>query len=218
MKKSVIIFDICGTLFDSNTTFDFLDFLLLHNSKYNLLKKIKKNILFKVINKLILKLTKFDLLKVLSVKFLKNYTKEELEKKAEEFYMEYLKQREKREIVEILTNHVKRGDEVVFLSATLDFLANTIAREYNVPDIYSSRLQYKNKICGGKVELDLLKKKEITFKNEIIKEGYEYTFYTDNTQDYKLLQKVHYPNVILTEKNKKFFDRKKLLEFKYWVV
>jgi hypothetical protein len=48
-KSRLVIFDICGTLFFSNTSFDFLD-LIVQAKSYSLFRKVSKTIFARIIN------------------------------------------------------------------------------------------------------------------------------------------------------------------------
>ena len=46
--KQIVVFDVCDTLYNTNTTFKFLDKIFINNKKYKILEKISK--LFPVIS------------------------------------------------------------------------------------------------------------------------------------------------------------------------
>ena len=49
--KNLYLFDICGTIYRSNTTFDFLEFYLKENKRFRLYRAIYKSFFWKVINR-----------------------------------------------------------------------------------------------------------------------------------------------------------------------
>lgn len=66
------VFDICGTIFKSNTTFDFLTFWLSPRSKYySSFDKIRKTFIWKVINKITRTYFHVDITRVIALRFLK---------------------------------------------------------------------------------------------------------------------------------------------------
>ena len=69
-KSRLVIFDICGTLFFSNTSFDFLD-LIVQAKSYSLFRKVSKTIFARIINKVSVLLLKKDLIRSIAVLYIK---------------------------------------------------------------------------------------------------------------------------------------------------
>ena len=88
-KSRLVIFDICGTLFFSNTSFDFLD-LIVQAKSYSLFRKVSKTIFARIINKVSVLLLKKDLIRSIAVLYIKGMSKAELQEKADIFYNQYL--------------------------------------------------------------------------------------------------------------------------------
>lgn len=71
VKKNVIYVDICGTLYLSNTTFDFLNFYFSKNSLWTLFHYIYTSIIGRLINKTFINIVGVDVTRMLAVLFLK---------------------------------------------------------------------------------------------------------------------------------------------------
>ena len=163
----VIFCDICGTLFYSNTTFDFIDYVV-NSRKYLFFKKIFLNYCFRKINALFYHLFGVDLLKRLSIRFLKGLSKNELSVKAKEFYANYLSSHRIAESFSLVNEYRNRGYYLYLVSATLDVIAESVGKGLNADVVLSSSLYYDSKdVCTGKIKIDLFGRKwECLCKND----------------------------------------------------
>ena len=105
----IAIFDVCDTIYKVNTTFSFLDFYLTNNKKYFLLRKLSKSLPLRILNYIIYKLFKKDLIRYLSTLFLKNKNIEEIEKYTHKFVYNYLVNKTRKNIVEMLDIYKMNG-------------------------------------------------------------------------------------------------------------
>jgi phosphoserine phosphatase len=187
MNKDIVLIDICGTLYNSNTTFDFLDYSFLNNNKYLLFRKCTKFVVWKIINKISLILFKFDLTRTFAVRFLKNKTKAELEAAVDLFYENVLKKLSQKEVFELIDKLKSEEKRLILVSATLDFIATKVSSEIGIFECYSTVLEYENDICKGKIKQDLLSRK-FSFLNSVdIFPPFSHTI-TDNFSDLDLLK------------------------------
>ena len=85
MENRTVLIDICGTLFDSNTTLDFLDFLLCSRS-YRLLRRMARSLPWRAFNRCFRRLTGRDPTRAMLLRHLKGRTRQELSTSAEAFY------------------------------------------------------------------------------------------------------------------------------------
>ncbi|MGL5051636.1 MAG: haloacid dehalogenase-like hydrolase [Fusobacteriaceae bacterium] len=203
--RKIVFFDICETLYNCNTTFRFLEYIYAGNKKYYLLEFFRKNIFYKLLNKIIYKFLNIDITRSIYFLFLKGKTREELNAKALKFYNEILVKEEIKEGMELLQLYKNQGYEIILISASCDFLVEIISKELNVKKYYSSKLKYKKK-CLGKLEKDILKTKHL-----IIKKYYtnrEIVLVTDNIQDFNLALVSSFSYILINKNNKKFWERK----------
>src|SRR5687768_6540713 len=124
MKLAVI--DICGTLYDSNTTIDFIRWYS-RKDKPGFLLSLVDTWGFKFLNKVLYRLFKLDLIRAIKIQKLKGLSKADLDALSELFYQEILLERKRHDIHAQVAEFEKRGYHVILASATLDFIAEKIA-------------------------------------------------------------------------------------------
>lgn len=196
-QRHTILVDICWTLFYSNTTFDFLDYLLT-NKSYHFIKVLFRLPLIKELNILIYKLTGKDIFRNICVKYLRGYTHKELMHKAESFYNDYLEPRKIEEVWQLLNE----DKEIVLVSGTLDIIAETVAQHLHATTYYASQLIYNaEEICTGKYQDFLLNK-------STIRESYRhFDIITDNLTDYPLVLQAGHTTIVEYNNQKRWQKR-----------
>lgn len=207
----ICIFDICGTLYNSNTTFDYLNYLLRNNTRYQLFERIRKLIIAKAINKLLRFCFNYDLIRVIALSFIKGYNKSLLMDVAGDFYDSVLIKKSNQRVQDLLKSRMDDdGCTVVIASATIDVVAKTIGKKIGCSNIISSELQYNNDKCTGYLKQDLLGKKQqfLSFETK------DAEIFTDDFSDVKLISKCNKKNIITYNKTKKKWY--KLTKKKKW--
>ena len=132
-KSRLVIFDICGTLFFSNTSFDFLD-LIVQAKSYSLFRKVSKTISARIINKVSVLLLKKDLIRSIAVLCIKGMSKAELQDKADIFYNQYLLPLKIDNSFDKIEFYRKDSNTTIILaSATFDFIADVVANRLEIP-------------------------------------------------------------------------------------
>lgn len=177
MKNKIKIFDVCGTLYHSNTTVDFCEWMEPNFFK-KLFLKASKTIPGRIFSKIIYKSFKYDLIRDIHIKSLNGKNKEYIEAKANEFVSSYLEKKKNIEVHNILMNDLSN---VVLVSASLEPIIKAISKKLGIKKYYATSLSSKNDIYNGKIEKDLAGKKHNLFTNEKIE-----LVVTDNLDDYKL--------------------------------
>lgn len=213
MNQKIIIFDICGTLFQSNTTFDFLNYIYKSNKKYQVFKKIYTSFLWKCFNKISRKCFGLDFTRKIALRFLKGRRRVDLLKKVDCFYDNVLVSKQNIEVIKALTKGLDNKHRVILLSATIDVVAEIVAKKLNCHEFYSTQLEYKDGLCTGKILNDLLGKKlnvicNIRLTNQID------AFYTDDITDTPVLDITKGKNIIIYPKDKQRWN--KIVEKKRW--
>lgn len=186
MSKNVVLIDIDGTLFNCNSTFDFLD-SLPHGKWYRVYRKISSSILGRIINKVSILLIQKDIVRIVGVMTLKGFKRNRLYELGEEFYNRFLLPRKISTVFDLLAEEQKKGSCIILASATLDFLAEIIQRRLNADGCTSTALSYKNGYCQGIIsqdrlgrKMDALKEMEVILPVELV--------VTDNITDESLLR------------------------------
>lgn len=216
MISSLYVFDICGTIFKSNTTFDFLTFWLTPRSKYySSFDKLRKTFIWKVINKITRTYLHVDITRIIALRFLKGYSRLQLLEGADMFYETYLIKHLNDYVVGKLKElYVNPSCNVLVASATIDVVAEVIARKMQIKKWYSSELCYLDGICQGKLSKDLLGKK-IDLVQEIQNLTIDAVF-TDDFSDIPLLKEASQKNIVVYPKTDKKW--KKIVKKMNWDV
>lgn len=195
------IFDICGTLYDSNTTMDFCEYRV--SGKNKIILKLSKTILAKVINKISVKLFAYDIIRILHIKTLKGLKATEIESDANNFVDNYLENKKIKEVYEILKFHDK--ENIILVSATIEPVAKAIAKKLGNLNYRATTLEYQEDRCLGKIKDDLLGKKQHYFKNKEIE-----FIITDNKSDLDLCKMAKEVVIVSKKKNLNFWQSKDL--------
>ena len=77
-EDKYFLIDICGTLYQSNTTFDFIRYFFSEKPWYIRLNGLRKNKLFRFCNTKAFEYLEFDCLRSLLIRHLKGYSKKHL--------------------------------------------------------------------------------------------------------------------------------------------
>lgn len=191
------VFDICGTLYDSNTTFDFCIWRSRRWTRF--LLHLLRSKLIAVLNRVSLLYFNKEAIPVrhLFIKTLKDTPKSILSQQAKEFVNTFLIERKQEAIIALLQKFQK--DDIILVSATLDCIAFHIAQYFGISHFFSSTLCYdKRQICQGILEIDLLGNKHSLFEQiDFIA--------TDNLDDFLLCQKAQESVIVTKKKNKRFW-------------
>lgn len=206
-QQQLYIFDLCGTLYQSNTTFDFLDFYFLDKSRsYRFNRKIFKTIPWRLFNRVLMKLLDLDLTRYICIRQLRKYNKEQLSQMADHFVTAFLNTR-KFQVTQHLLREAQAGHrEVMIMSASLDFIVAAVAKELQVTRFYSSELEYEGDICTGKLRNDLLGKKSAFCRNSHIPLE-EAIIVTDNLSDQDLVSLASEAYIVCASKHVKFWEK-----------
>ncbi|MFH7906812.1 HAD family hydrolase [Enterobacter cloacae] len=196
MKTAIV--DVCHTLYKSNTTFDYIDFVLNKMNRKTTLIKIKP---IKYILIIMGRVLHKDIYRYLYIKKLKGFKKIELEDIANEFYRDKLDRLKILSTFNIINNE-KNNYKFILASASLNIVIEAIIKNEKIFEgiAYSSNLDFKNDICTGKLSQDLLGNKHKYFSevNWVI---------TDNISDLKLAKKSEKVTILSKPKNIAFWER-----------
>ena len=186
-----IVFDVCDTLFYSNTTFDFIKFVLYRKNKLNylvfLLVNSKLSPFFYPIYFLQKFIYKSDLFKKFSLKLLVGYSKEELENSGNDFFHQFLKHRKITQTHHLLDMAKTNGEDIYLVSASLEPVVSAIAENYNLK-YFSSSLDYQDNLFTGYLIEDLSGIKGEKLNDHINLVAEDLTVVTDNLSDQKLMK------------------------------
>jgi HAD superfamily phosphoserine phosphatase-like hydrolase len=204
MNKEYFLIDICGTIFNSNTTFDFLKFYFSKKHWYKILIMIRKIKILIIINAIFMRLFQIDLLRYWALTHLKGYTKEQLSSMSDIFYKKYLTKRTNKEATEIIERMKRENKELILVSATLDCIAFAVSKNMNIPCVFSSKLAFKNNKCLGRLQHDLLANKPNVLVDNKINPPY-WGIITDNYSDMALIKKSQHVFLIQYSNKKNYW-------------
>lgn len=205
MNKEYFLIDICGTIFNSNTTFDFLKFYFSKKNWYKILIMIRKIKILIIINAIFMRLFQIDLLRYWALTHLKGYTKEQLCSMSDIFYKEYLTKRTNIEATEIIEKMKRENKELILVSATLDCIACAVSKNMNIPCVFSSKLAFKNNKCLGRLQQDLLANKLNALVDNKINPPY-WGIITDNYSDMALIKKSQHVFLVQYSNKKNYWN------------
>ena len=201
-NHKLIIFDVCGTLYNSNTTFDFIRYFRRDSTYIKLLSSMPIKLFFVVLGKIIF----LDLYRYLFIYSLKGVERTTLIKAANDFYdnvLQYKKIDTTHQLLDL--RKMQSGADIIYCSASLDIIVQVISERLGGRH-YSSSLSFSpDGICSGFLSNDLLGKKDILFKGKEI----ELTV-TDNISDLMLLYISKNSFIVSKEKNVSFWRKKGL--------
>ncbi|MCM1035307.1 MAG: hypothetical protein NC038_06780 [Paludibacter sp.] len=142
-----------------------------------MIRRIGKTRIGYYLNILIYKLFNRDLQRTLCLRFLRGYSKTELEEKAELFYQQLLVPLKIMPVWNVLPQQ-----NLVLVSGTLDIIASVVATHTGAIGYHSSELEYENGYCTGRLRNDFLKQ-----KSSISHLYPQYDVITDNLSDIALV-------------------------------
>ncbi len=182
----VAVFDVCGTLYNSNTTFDFLDYCFQGNTTYRLFRRITGTYLVRGTNYFMNKMFGLDIVRKLATQYLNGCSYVYIENLSKLFLHEFLANKERSDIVRLMNDYHSRGYRIVLMSASYLFIVDKIAHHFNIQDYYASKLEIINGYYTGNYSLNLYyHKKMILLEN--YKQIHRLVVVTDNKSDADLL-------------------------------
>lgn len=224
LKKSdeICVIDICGTLYDANTTMSFLDYTFAKNRKYKIYRKISKTILLRIINKIIVSIFRYDCIRYCAIRFLKGMSEVDIKRLVDRYYEDFLRHKIQLEPIKILKSYQNKQDcHVIIVSATLDCVARKVADEMGIDDFVSSKLAYKGDVCLGLLSLDLLNNKLKVLKCLGYDAPYKMTL-SDNFSDADIMSLSKRSFIVCSERKKhkwlKNMSNKNINEFTFVIV
>lgn len=173
-SRRLLLVDLCGTLYDSNTTYDFLHDYLAKDPAYQRFESKYRKIAYRLANRVL----PGDFRRTRAVSYLKGHSRPALLAAAREFLASTSPIAVvRRRVAELSTNH----DRTVLVSSSLDFIVEAARDILGFDEFRAARLRYSGDTCEGEFEDDLLGVKHRLIAREF---GHDRcTFITDNADD-----------------------------------
>jgi HAD superfamily phosphoserine phosphatase-like hydrolase len=200
VRPDLAIFDLCDTLFDTNTTFAFLEYYAATRPAPVLGKTIKRwtsrSSPFFYAGAIIERMSHTDIARSRSVGALAGESRDSLAQAATGFSVDYLPPHANQSLMRRLAGHKEAGDEALIVSSSLDLIVAPIASHLGV-EFVASTLGFHGTRCTGQIERDLTGSKLSVLRERGLLDNRSIHVYTDNRSDAELLRAAHHPNIVL---------------------
>lgn len=205
-NKPIAVFDICDTLYYSNTTHDYIGFVA--QRRFSLLKYL----LYKVLNSSISPLRYFfiisakffgiDFHKKFNIRLLKGLSRKQLEEDANEFVTFFLFDKKITETHLMINKLLMQKIKIVLCSSSIEPVVKSIAKSLYVRDYVSTKLKFVGEVCLGKIQEEIAGNKILALQRKDFKPPF-FCAVSDNYSDTLLLQKAD-DKIAVVHSNKSF--------------
>lgn len=202
--KNKIVCDVCWTMYKSNTTFDFIDFVMEKEVKHKLKFFLIRLSFLKIFMILLGRVFNFDIYRYFYISLLEGFGRKELEEYVDLFLYNFLNNKKISFTFELLNDFDKNREDIVLCSASLDIVVSKISAQYGY-QYFSSELEFVDGICTGKLKRDLLADKHSLFENDTVD-----CVVTDNLSDYELVKISRISKILSTKKNMNFWLKRNI--------
>jgi len=155
MKNKIALFDFCDTLVDFQTGDAFIDFIRENTKK-------KKALIFEKFRVFLIKIRFFSILskifpsnnwhKKLKLFQLKGSAKSEIEHLSLLYYIERIKPRLIKRIIQELQQYKKEGYSIYIVSGGFSDYIIHFCKEFEINEPIATNIKYKNEICLGIID------------------------------------------------------------------
>lgn len=190
-SKTLVVFDVCDTLYKENTTFGFIRFLHKDNLVFHVVDTVfsRRWSPIYVLLAVLYRMTGCDIARHAIVAWLRGWDPDRLRYEANCYVKALLADRVVVETHRRLHGHKADGDRVILVSASLDVVVAAIAAQLGV-DWRATSLEFSGGRCTGRIGYDLTGRKADVAETLQV-EGAERTrlvVYTDNLSDCDLVK------------------------------
>lgn len=207
-NRKLIVCDVCDTLYKSNTTFDFIRFVVTNGPIFRL---IALNLLTKkwspvfLILVLLGKISGIDYGRKLAIGFFAGIKEDQLAQASEKFFNDFLVSR-RNEVVFNLLSKYRNSNKLILASSSIQPIVQVIARANNFDDFIASKLECKYGRYTGALSLDLTGKKQSFVHEMMDREGIrELIVITDNKSDKELVSMANESFIAIKKESDKIF-------------
>lgn len=184
----VAVFDVCGTLYDSNTTYDFLEFYWRRRNRLLFLyARAFRTRPGRYTYYALARLLKIGSYRMRSTRLLKGAPLEQIQRDSADFVATFLEGKKRPEIVALLEHYRREGYHIVLLSGSYACIIEHVARRFQVDDFRASELASENGFLTGSYANDVLHQKAELFA-DLYPDVAELVVVTDNRTDVALLK------------------------------
>lgn len=203
------VFDVCDTMYYSNTTHDFIRFVF--DKQPNSLKKF----VYKFFNRTPLKYalvavgvaTGWDSLKKLNIYLLKGKTAGQLSTVADLFVAEFLHGRQIAETHRLIDEYKRENLRIVLCSSSIEPVIRAVAAHLGIENFVSTSLEFDGEIFTGKIKDEITSRKLEALDARSLSGKIEYAV-SDNTSDVNLLLAAKQGIAVTHDRKKQEFWKK----------
>lgn len=197
--QSVAVFDVCDTLFSTNTTTDFLRFYGERTNDRKIQATLKRwsshrSPVF-YFGALACRLLGWDIPRARLIGTMRGHSKADLEAAAAQYASTELARRIVVPVNDRLKEHLQRGDRIILASSSLDVVIEAIARNLGVEWV-ASEVGFVDGTCTGRLVNDLTGRKQAAI-SALLPPDASLHVYTDNRSDGALLRMAERCTIIL---------------------
>lgn len=206
----IAVFDICGTLYNSNTTFDFLSFYFKRNNRIKFfLFKLCLSKFMKMFWKIFSLCGKQKTVRNFLIGFMENEPVSKVDTEAVLFVESYLEFRKITKVELLLNEKISDNYKIIFTSASIEPVVKAIAKKHNVISVFFTELDKNKNTYTGKIKYDMEGQKHKAIegfkKNNRVEET---IFFTDNKEDIQLIFDSNHSSVVSKSKNLNYWKSK----------
>ncbi|MAM29952.1 MAG: hypothetical protein CMC13_13095 [Flavobacteriaceae bacterium] len=206
------VFDICGTLYASNTTYDFMLFYFQHNNpkKYSHFKRCF-SLPAKVLWKFASLAGSSKSVRNYLIGFIKNELVIEVEREAERFVTEMLASKKIAQVHDRLESLKQQQTPIMLASASIEPVVKAIAKRLDIPYFMATTLSAQEDRYTGNIKSDLEGNKHLEIATFARVNNFSiFEVFTDNKEDLALLQMADRAHVVTSSANLAFWKDAKL--------
>jgi len=214
--NKLAVFDVCDTLYYSNTTHDFIRFVIelpeserIKRALFSFLNSKSLPIRYLLI--LISVATGWDAPKAINLRFLRGMTADQMEVLADRFVNQFLKERKIAETNDLLLKFRNEGLRIVLCSSSIEPVVTAVARAAGITDQISSTLLYEQEMFSGRIGEETVGKKLGFLRRAFPETEIEYAV-SDNKSDADLLSAAHRAIAVVHDPGKRSFWEKRRIE------
>jgi len=146
----VVIVDLCGTLVLENTTRGFLEHLRRQNRAHCL-----ADVALSPLVSRFAAITGADIVRPMLIRSLRGIPKDTLYEEASLYVDDLLHLKLNEKVVRLIEDRKSKGAQFVLATASLDPIAAAVGRSMSFSRVISSKLEYRNGVSTGHLELDV---------------------------------------------------------------
>ena len=199
VTPNLVIFDLCDTLYDVNTTVGFIQQYQsrrrLKGIERTLRRWTSKSSPSFYLGAITHRLFGMDIARRRIIAALAGEPKASLVEAAQDYARNILPSHENRPLHDRLKNHLAAGDRVMLLSNSIDLVVAEIALMLGV-EWRASKLGFDGERCTGKLERDFTGRKSSAIR-DLIESARKIYVYTDNQSDRDLIAIADFATIVI---------------------